>query len=270
MSTLNDYLPAEIYLENLSETDEDGFVRFQDETTALFYFALFKGDSQLIFRSEGYKTEKSRENGVKSVLKNFENDKRYKIIEEEGHYFLVLKAGNHIEIARSVAYASEEEVDHLLGCVLGDDYTPLEEETEETESEDFESHNGDFLSGFMDDQQYLGRQRIHDFYGPTGYVKFHHPNGQFYYAVYNPDDSLYLKSIAFEEEGERDSFFDRLNALIENEDYYDVEKFDGKYYAVITDDNDFVLGLSAGFDTFIDAFKITPTGRQKEITDGIF
>jgi outer membrane protein OmpA-like peptidoglycan-associated protein len=58
-------------------------------------------------RSEAYPTEPSRAAGMASVIMNREIEERYSMEEVHGLYFVVLKAGNHQEIARSCPIPSE-------------------------------------------------------------------------------------------------------------------------------------------------------------------
>lgn len=124
---------------------------------------------------------------------------------------------------------------------------------------------------FLDDSNYLGRSRIKDDEGDdTGYVKFNPPNSFYYYAVYNDDDSLYLKSPSFETEKARDNSFNELLAKIGSEEAFEVHKEAEAYYSFLIGKSGSILGKSAPFKTFIDAFKTTPKGQPFDITDGIF
>ena len=62
---------------------------------------MIDGDGNVSMRSEGYPTTGARDNGVASVLKNRDNKDRYAEIEEDGVHYVILKAGNGQEIARS-------------------------------------------------------------------------------------------------------------------------------------------------------------------------
>ncbi len=71
------------------------------------YFALHDKDGDVVLRSEGYTTEKARLNGIQSVINNRDIEERWSVIEDDGMYFSVLKAGNHQEIGRSCPYDDE-------------------------------------------------------------------------------------------------------------------------------------------------------------------
>lgn len=98
----DNYLACKEYA-NHSEVPHRGFYTFTKEDSGQHYFAMFdERDEKILLRSEGYPTKSARDNGIESVLKNREIKERYSIIESDsGHYFVVLKAANHKEIARS-------------------------------------------------------------------------------------------------------------------------------------------------------------------------
>jgi outer membrane protein OmpA-like peptidoglycan-associated protein/uncharacterized protein YegP (UPF0339 family) len=72
------------------------------------YFAWYDDSGEVLMRSEGYPTTAARDNGMASVAKNREVEERYTIEKVRNYYFVVLKAGNHQEIARSCPCETEE------------------------------------------------------------------------------------------------------------------------------------------------------------------
>jgi uncharacterized protein YegP (UPF0339 family)/outer membrane protein OmpA-like peptidoglycan-associated protein len=74
---------------------------------SLHYFAMLNDGGNVLLRSEGYTAIAARDKGIHSVIKNKDIEKRKKIIERFGYYFLIIKAGNHQEIARSCALQDE-------------------------------------------------------------------------------------------------------------------------------------------------------------------
>ena len=108
---------------------------------------------------------------------------------------------------------------------------------------------------------YLNKSRIIDAYGITGFTKFE--DGKHYFAVYNPDGSLYLRSIGFESSDERDNAFDLMESAILLEENYKVELIENAYYAILFEENE-LLAISRPFASFIDAFVITPGGRPRD------
>lgn len=80
-------------------TDKNHYFLYNDKTGVPFLF------------SQPYTTEKSRDNGIHSVLKNSTIKKRYtQQKNEDGAYFFTLKAGNHLEIARSCFFTTKKEM----------------------------------------------------------------------------------------------------------------------------------------------------------------
>lgn len=74
-----------------------------------FRFRLKAGNGENILASEGYKAKASCENGIESVKKNSQNEKRFDIKEQSnGKPYFVLKAGNGEVIGKSQAYESED------------------------------------------------------------------------------------------------------------------------------------------------------------------
>ncbi|WP_341228167.1 hypothetical protein [uncultured Arcticibacterium sp.] len=263
MEKQNDYLPCEGYLQNLEEVDENGIIKFTDKKSSLHFFAIIENPNTILFRSEGYKEVKSRDNGIKSVLKNIKLEKRFKVIKEGKNYFLIIKAGNHQEIARSCPFTKALETEALKAKVLSLGTTSTEVQTELPKTVKPQS--------FLEDKEYLGRLRVKDENGDnTGYVKFNPPNGLFYYAVYNDDDSLYLKSLSYESEKARDASFNEMLQKIADANAFEVKKEGHTYFTILKGKDEAVLGKSAPFHSFIDAFKTTPQGYPIAITDGIF
>lgn len=108
---------------------------------------------------------------------------------------------------------------------------------------------------------YLNKSRIIDAYGITGFTKFE--NEKHYFAVYNPDGSLYLRSEGFVSSDDRDNAFDLMESAILLEENYKVELIDNAYYAILFEENE-LLAISRPFGSFIDAFVITPGGRPRD------
>ncbi|MCD8538992.1 MAG: YegP family protein [Leadbetterella sp.] len=125
------------------------------------------------------------------------------------------------------------------------------------------------LHNFLEVQEYLDRPRIWDSYGITGYVKFQGNDGKHYFGVYNPDATLYLRSEGFVTEEERDSVFDLMDSIILLEENYKIENLNGRYYAVLFEEND-IVAISPDFSSFIEAFVTTPGGRPREIQGTMF
>ena len=96
-----------------------GFITYTDN--GKHYFQFRDAAAQTILFSQGYTTEKSRDNGIQSVIKNAKNQEQYEFKkgkkDKKGKYFFILKAGNHQEIARSDFFDSKEEAKEKLAIV---------------------------------------------------------------------------------------------------------------------------------------------------------
>ncbi len=99
----DDYMEVDAYKGHDRLESNTDFVAFEKDGD--HYFAMLDGEGNVLLRSEGYSSAKSRDNGIGSVTKNREIEKRFSIVNENGQYFVVLKAGNHQEIGRSGVYA---------------------------------------------------------------------------------------------------------------------------------------------------------------------
>lgn len=112
----DDYLVCSDYEERVGERciENEGFICFQHPSTSKFYFAWVSTDNQIILRSEGYPTEAARDKGLQSVINNRDNKDRYKVEENRGLFYLILRAGNNQEIGRSCPKKSEDELWALL------------------------------------------------------------------------------------------------------------------------------------------------------------
>ncbi len=108
---VEDYLPCEAYASK-KHTEYKGFTAFQDETNGLYYFAMVDTNGNVVLRSEGYTTEAGRDNGIESVINNRDIRDRWNQNKDETGYYMSLRAGNGLEIARTCPFESE-------GAMLG-------------------------------------------------------------------------------------------------------------------------------------------------------
>ena len=108
----DDYLVPGDYA-NRGEADANNIVRFTHENEK-HYFAVVNTEGAVQFRSEGYSSTASRDNGAESFLKNAENPARFSVEEVRNFFFVVVKAGNHQEIGRSLPLHTEAEALALM------------------------------------------------------------------------------------------------------------------------------------------------------------
>ncbi|MCI4670096.1 MAG: YegP family protein, partial [Bacteroidia bacterium] len=97
-------------LSQLSQSGEKGFERFLSNNNNEYYFHFNDEDGTAFFYSEGYKSDKSRDNGIRSVIKNSIKEAHYSDKKDEEGLFFTLRAGNYQEIGRSKYFESEEEM----------------------------------------------------------------------------------------------------------------------------------------------------------------
>jgi len=71
-----------------------------------FRFRLKAGNGQNILASEGYKSKSACTNGIESVRKNSQDDKRFDRLESKGSTYFNLKASNGQVIGTSQKYSS--------------------------------------------------------------------------------------------------------------------------------------------------------------------
>ncbi len=112
----DDYLSLKHYEGHPLSDKMKGFSTFSHEGE--FYFALLDKGGKAFLRSEGYSSEKGRENGMQSVQKNKSLKERWSITEASNHFFIALKAGNHQEIGKSGSYKSKASAEAALEAFL--------------------------------------------------------------------------------------------------------------------------------------------------------
>lgn len=122
----NDYMSCDFYQNRAKNVNNEDFVSFFDEKEAKYYFAFADNKTQkIIFRSEGYPTIAARDKGLNAVLKNKSEVKLLSIVEENKEFFVILKAKNHVEIARSCPFTTKKlaqnTIDFLIGKVVAID-----------------------------------------------------------------------------------------------------------------------------------------------------
>lgn len=107
----DNYLVCHEYEERIHERSANhaNFIQFKHPSNDQYYFAWVAKDNHIILRSEGYVSEAARENGIISVTKNKDLKERFRVEEKRGLYWLVLTAGNQLEIGRSCPKKSEAE-----------------------------------------------------------------------------------------------------------------------------------------------------------------
>ncbi len=98
---LGDYMPCEAYKK------EEGFASFQGDD-GKYYFSYNDSNGKTLLRSETYESAAGRDNGIQSVIKNAPDSNNYITKDIDGKHYIILRAGNKQEIARSCPYTDEK------------------------------------------------------------------------------------------------------------------------------------------------------------------
>jgi uncharacterized protein len=299
-----DYLSCKAYENQPLHATEKEFSAFYDETSKQYFFALLDEKGKVLMISEGYPEQKSRETGVQSVIKNRPLAERYSVLNEGGAYFLSLKAGNRREIARSCSFKTEAEAKALLlslttekkkvvkSIIVGKETkvkapkvataTKVKVEKEAKVAEvaveikapkATASVVGDFnrpTEAVLSIEDFLGHENIWNEHGKTGYAKFQHSNSKFYFVVYNPDGSIYLRSNGFAKAADCDKALTTVQNFIEVTESYRITENEGVFYTILTDAKGTELARSAAFFTYTDAFITTPRGREEVVAGNLY
>ncbi len=229
----DDYLGLSKYEGHPASDFLKGFSTFKHD--GQFYFALLDSAGKVFMRSEGYSSEKARDNGMTSVNKNKTLTERWTVVEQMKRFFLSLKAGNHQEIAKSGAYKTKADADAALAAFMSGKSAAG---TARVAAAVGSAAGGDILKAEDKEDDYLPCK---EYEGHTindkknNVAMFKHENGQYYFALYNVDGSVKLRSEGFETAKNRDQ---ELSGVLKyhNDDsmYTMLEK--GKYFMMVLKD----------------------------------
>jgi uncharacterized protein YegP (UPF0339 family) len=229
----DDYLACKVYEAHLGDVSEKypDFITFEEGGE--YYFAWVE-DGEIVLRSEGYTTESARNNGIESVMKNRELEERFSIDEKMGYYFLVLKAGNRQEIGRGCPQKDKERVMGWFpmgrasklaaaAALLVPTVTPEEKEDDYLPCSAYEGHQ------VTDAANNLALFQL---------------DGQYYFAIYNDDGSVRLRSEGFETTANRNDELAAAIKYLDNKEMYTTMEW-GKYrLQILKDENGREVGRS--------------------------
>ncbi len=308
----DDYLSCTSYENQPAHPVEAEFAAFYHEESERYFFALLDANGEALLRSEGYAEEKARNNGIQSVLKNRGLVERYKIVEDKGDFFVILRAGNRQEIARSCPMESMAEAEafvtamtaaknlvakgaeaaEMTEVMVGEAESPVMEpmmveavaiEMDEAEmpevfgvempaAEVVEAAEAAAAPVYAENEPvaayapldlYAGHSTLTDAYGPTGYALFDGTDGKHYFAVYNPDNTVFLRSQAFDSADSRNETFAAVQRNITQPGQYHVVETGAQFAYTLSDESGREISRSPEFDAFTDAFRNTPAGRVR-------
>jgi uncharacterized protein YegP (UPF0339 family) len=147
-----------------------------------YYFSYNDGNGNTLLRSQGYKSEAARANGVESVKKNGPIHERWVMGEDNGQWYYALKAGNHQEIARSCYYATQNEMKSGLvdaTYAFEEKPAPVAVAAPLTASTTQTSVSQKIADDYMPCEAYIGAAGFHTFFDE---------NRQEYFFSYNDED----------------------------------------------------------------------------------
>ncbi len=199
----DDYLNCREY-DNHGDIDVNGFTRWQ-HSNGEYYFTWHNADGSVKMRSEGYPSTSARDNGMDSVMRNRDNAARYAIVEKMGVYFMVLKAGNHQEIARSCGTADKAALESMFAAAPA-----VVEVAAAPAAVAVAAHNVapvaevDRIDDYMVCENYKGHGKGDD----NGITKFQASNGQYYFTIYDEDGNVMLRSEGFKTDADRQVEYD--------------------------------------------------------------
>ncbi len=252
-----DYLPCSSYENQAAHAVESGFLAFYDEPSSRFFFSMIDADGKVLLKSEGYPQQAARENGIQSVIKNRVNKDFYSVKNEDGKYYLSLRAANYREIARSCTCDSEAAALALIPFMTGE---KIRGGVSTAMAEPKERANDKVDDDYLACKEYAGHSDV-GMDGYPGLVKFTHTNGNYYFAWYDDDNNLLMRSEGYPTTAARDNGMASVAKNRELEARYSVfEKF-GRYFTVLKAGNHQEIARSCAHDTEGGALALFPSAR---------
>jgi len=242
----DEYLPLKEFANRGKEANHNNFTIFTYK--GAYYFALHSESGDVKLRSQAYRSEKARDNGMKSVLKNMSYEKQWSVIEENGKFYSILKAKNHQEIGRSGWYKNKAAASWMplvagSAAVMGLSSTSKEEEKRKNQ---VPIKNEKIAEVNEDDYLVCSAYENHPVKDKVNNVAlFKHSNGQYYFALYGNDGKVKLRSEGFESANKRD---EELSGVLKFKDdrtmYSREEPRKGFFYNVLKDKTGREVGRS--------------------------
>ena len=264
----DDYLICKEYAGHegvITDDDFNGLVKFT-HSNGKHYFAWYGENGEVLMRSEGYPTTAARDNGMASVNKNRDDESKYSTLERMGRHFVILKAGNHQEIARSCPYDSQDSAMALYpmaragakrASLVAEETTssdrsveyaavatavaaPLVAESITTDAPVVNTET-DVEDDYLPCREYENRN-VND--KMNNVALFKHENGQYYFAIYNADGRVRLRSEGFRMAQERDVELSGVLKNLNNDAMYSTIRRGDYYIKVLKDKTGREVGRS--------------------------
>lgn len=243
----DDYMICREYEEKYDKNtvSNDGIIAFHHENTGKHYFAWVDENGAVIMRSESYPTTAARDNGIESVRKNRDLEERYKIIEERGLYYLILKAGNHQEIGRSCPYRSEDEARSWLPSERAKaEALRLSSANAAARTVSSDNIADDYMICREYEEQYQ-KDKVEE----GGFIRFFHENtGKYYFAWYAENGDVILRSEGYPTTSARDNGMESVRKNRDIKERYKTEEKRGLHYLILKAGNHQEIGRSCPKD----------------------
>ncbi len=232
MAELDNYLPCEQYAAASESSKYPGFKAWFDEATGAWYFAAVTNKGRVVLRSEAYTTEAARDNGIESVMRNRDIEERYSVAEDDGKWYIILKAGNRQEIARSCAHGSEAAATADIAMCASD--------AVETAA---------IVEDYLSCASYEGHAASERYAGFTTFTNAE--NGQHYFALVDGAGNVMLRSEGYTTEASRNNGIESVTKNRDNEERYSVaqDENDGQWYIILKAGNHQEIARSCGFES---------------------
>ncbi|WP_409432323.1 YegP family protein [Litorimonas sp. RW-G-Af-16] len=240
------YKPLAFYTRQTKGRDH-GIETFKGED-GQYYFAYFE-DGKIALISEGYPTEAARDVGVASVEKNITIEDRYNYrgpLKKSKKYDFGLRAGNNKEIARSVWYGSAAAAATGAAYLMGKrkraaNVAPVAAAAAVAATAAMAAKPKDKADDYLPCEAYEGHT-VND--RVNNVAMFKHENGQHYFALYDDNGDVRLRSEGFPTGDARDQELSGVLRLKDNPDYYKRIHHGDKYIDVLYDETGREVGRS--------------------------
>jgi uncharacterized protein YegP (UPF0339 family) len=237
MAQFDNYLDCEQYAAAPDSEKNAGFKTWFDADSNAWYFGVVTNRGRVVLRSEAYTTESARDNGIDSVIRNRDIEARYSVVQEaDGKWYVILKAGNHQEIARSCAYDSEAAAREGIAACFS------------TYTERAAAANR-VVDNYLACEQYAAAPASEKY---AGFKSWHDDEtNSDYFAVVTDTGRVVLRSEAYTTPAARDN---GIESVIKNRDIearYAVtqDETDGKWYVILKAGNHQEIARSCAYDS---------------------
>jgi len=249
---IDSYLSCDSYVGH-SDSPVENFRIFQNLENGEYYFTMLSTSGKVVFRSEGYQTIAARNNGLASVQKNCFKRDRYSFLEQDGEHFVILKAGNHQEIARSCPFDSLDKIYALFpfmeagsnAAILFDD-KPV---SVLVDASVVDNNTDDYLPC----NAYAGHSD-----SPAEGIRTFSKFGLYYFSVLDKNGDVGMRSESYSTTAARDK---GVNSVLKNRDnkerYAEIEE-DGVHYVILKAGNHQEIARSCPSNTTIGLLGFLP------------